>query len=197
MRDSAVMMSSTMPSAKYSCSGSPLMFWNGRTAIDGLSGSGSGGAFRRAEADAEHTGSLPAMFFSAGSPRSSTSSSSLSTRPRARGMRCRCRRAPRALQPRRDVHAVAHQVVALGARRRPDACRCAAAGRRPRRAIVSWIAMAQRSACTALANSTRKPSPVVLNSRPSCVAASGSITSVRSARTPRQRAGSSAPTMAE
>ena len=33
------MISSTMPSAKYSCSGSPLMFWNGSTAIDGLSGS--------------------------------------------------------------------------------------------------------------------------------------------------------------
>jgi hypothetical protein len=31
-------MSSTMPSAKYSCSGSALMFWNGSTAIDGLSG---------------------------------------------------------------------------------------------------------------------------------------------------------------
>jgi hypothetical protein len=26
MRDSAVMISSTIPSAKYSCSGSPLMF---------------------------------------------------------------------------------------------------------------------------------------------------------------------------
>ena len=37
MRDSPVMISSTMPSAKYSCSGSPLMFWNGSTAIDGLS----------------------------------------------------------------------------------------------------------------------------------------------------------------
>src|SRR5215475_13590502 len=35
------MMSSTMPSAKYSCSGSPLIFWNGKTAIDGLSGSAS------------------------------------------------------------------------------------------------------------------------------------------------------------
>jgi hypothetical protein len=40
MRLSAVMISSTMPSAKYSCSGSPDMFWNGSTAIDGLSGSG-------------------------------------------------------------------------------------------------------------------------------------------------------------
>ena len=34
------MISSTMPSAKYSCSGSPLIFWNGITASDGLSGSG-------------------------------------------------------------------------------------------------------------------------------------------------------------
>ena len=41
-RDSPVMMSSVRPSAKYSWSGSPLMFWNGRTAIDGLSGSESG-----------------------------------------------------------------------------------------------------------------------------------------------------------
>jgi hypothetical protein len=38
----AVMMSSTSPSAKYSCSGSPLMLVNGRTAMDGLSGSGNG-----------------------------------------------------------------------------------------------------------------------------------------------------------
>src|ERR1700726_1448843 len=43
MRESAVMISSTMPSAKYSCSGSPLILANGSTAIDGLSGSGSGG----------------------------------------------------------------------------------------------------------------------------------------------------------
>ena len=36
------MISSTMPSAKYSCSGSPLIFAKGSTAIDGLSGSGNG-----------------------------------------------------------------------------------------------------------------------------------------------------------
>jgi len=41
MRLSAVMISSTMPSAKYSCSGSPLILENGKTAIDGLSGSGN------------------------------------------------------------------------------------------------------------------------------------------------------------
>ena len=35
MRESAVMISSTMPSAKYSCSGSPLRLANGSTAIDG------------------------------------------------------------------------------------------------------------------------------------------------------------------
>ena len=38
MRDSSVMMSSAMPSEKYSCSGSPLMLVKARTAIDGLSG---------------------------------------------------------------------------------------------------------------------------------------------------------------
>ena len=41
-RDRAVMISSTIPSAKYSCSGSPLIFSNGSTAIDGLSGRGNG-----------------------------------------------------------------------------------------------------------------------------------------------------------
>jgi len=37
------MISSTMPSAKYSCSGSPLRLANGSTAIDGLSGSANSG----------------------------------------------------------------------------------------------------------------------------------------------------------
>src|SRR6266566_2861072 len=36
------MISSAIPSAKYSCSGSPLMFWNGSTAMEGLSGNGGG-----------------------------------------------------------------------------------------------------------------------------------------------------------
>jgi hypothetical protein len=42
--DGKVMTSSAMPSAKYSCSGSPLIFWIGSTAIDGLSGRASSGA---------------------------------------------------------------------------------------------------------------------------------------------------------
>src|SRR5260221_438575 len=40
--DSAVMMSSLMPSEKYSCSGSPLMLLKGSTAMAGRSGSGKG-----------------------------------------------------------------------------------------------------------------------------------------------------------
>ena len=40
--DSEVIMSSAIPSAKYSCSGSLLMFANGNTAIDGFSGNGNG-----------------------------------------------------------------------------------------------------------------------------------------------------------
>lgn len=51
MRDSPVMMSSTIPSTKYSCSGSPLMFWKGRTPIEGLSGSESAGDGFRASSD--------------------------------------------------------------------------------------------------------------------------------------------------
>src|SRR5215475_5539555 len=35
-RDNSVMMSSVIPSLKYRCSGSPLKFANGRTAIDGF-----------------------------------------------------------------------------------------------------------------------------------------------------------------
>ena len=42
--DRAVMMSSEIPSAKYSCSASPLMLAKGSTAIDGLSGNAGRGA---------------------------------------------------------------------------------------------------------------------------------------------------------
>ncbi|KJC50125.1 hypothetical protein UP06_07075 [Bradyrhizobium sp. LTSP857] len=43
MQDNPAMMFSTMPSAKYSCLGSPLKFENGSTATDGLSGNASAG----------------------------------------------------------------------------------------------------------------------------------------------------------
>jgi hypothetical protein len=76
MRDSPVVISSTIPSAKYSCSGSPLMFWNGRTTSDGLSGSGKVGR-SAAPKRTRNTRILAEMFFSSGSPRSSTSSAIL------------------------------------------------------------------------------------------------------------------------
>jgi hypothetical protein len=44
MRESPAMMSSTMPSAKYSCSGSPLRLVKGKTATEGLSGKLGGAA---------------------------------------------------------------------------------------------------------------------------------------------------------
>jgi hypothetical protein len=50
-RDNAVIMSSTTPSAKYSCSASPLMLANGSTAIDGRSGNVSAGAGTSGGAD--------------------------------------------------------------------------------------------------------------------------------------------------
>ena len=42
--DSAVIISSVIPSAKNSCSRPPVKFANGRTAMDGLSGNVSTGA---------------------------------------------------------------------------------------------------------------------------------------------------------
>jgi hypothetical protein len=70
----------------------------------------------------------------------------------------------------RDDHAIAQQIVALCdylALMHADAQLQAFSIGRNR----SWMAMAQRKACTALAKAMRKPSPVVLNSRPPCVAA--------------------------
>ena len=77
MRESAVTISSTMPSAKYSCSGSALIFANASTAIDGLSGSGSagtggaGGLLAASEARTRYTRTGRAMFLTCCSPRSS------------------------------------------------------------------------------------------------------------------------------
>src|SRR5262245_11268945 len=49
---SDVVISSTIPSTKYSCSGSPLMFWKGRTTIDGLAASAGGPSNEVATGDA-------------------------------------------------------------------------------------------------------------------------------------------------
>src|SRR5215470_17804646 len=57
-RDNSVMMSSVTPSVKYSCSGSPVMFRNGKTAMEGLSGKSSGncGAVAGAPVTSDVTG---------------------------------------------------------------------------------------------------------------------------------------------
>jgi hypothetical protein len=47
-RDSSVMMSPTMPSAKYSCSGSAFRLAKGKTAIEGLPGRARAGLVRSA-----------------------------------------------------------------------------------------------------------------------------------------------------
>ena len=53
-------ISSAMPSAKYSCSGSPDMFWNGSTAIDGLPGSARAGSARSTQGCHHQTPPPPA-----------------------------------------------------------------------------------------------------------------------------------------
>ena len=79
----SVIRSSVMPSLKYSCSASPLMFMNGSTAIDGLAGTGSepsarGALASRSGALIRNTRTGLAMFLSGRSPRSSRAISDLS-----------------------------------------------------------------------------------------------------------------------
>ncbi len=180
-RDSAVMMSSTRPSTKYSCSGSPLMFWNGSTAIDGLSGSGS--ARRRGRWLRRHrqTG-LPAPDLN----RSRNVLERLRAAVVERGIEtvahilmhaARYANASRRrdlLQAGSNVDAVAEDVVALDddvaevdADAEGDApilgypgCACSA--------IAVCTSTAQRTALTTLGNSSSRPSPVVLTMRPPC-----------------------------
>jgi hypothetical protein len=79
-RESSVMMSSVMPSEKYSCSGSSLMLVKGSTAMDGLSGSASGSARPVAAPKPSiqrHTRTGLAIFLSSCSPASSNVASTL------------------------------------------------------------------------------------------------------------------------
>src|SRR5215471_5269394 len=59
-RDSAVMISSTIPSAKYSCSGSPLRFWKDRTAMEGAHATPANGRSRGSIAGWPHLDVPPA-----------------------------------------------------------------------------------------------------------------------------------------
>ena len=174
-RDSAVMMSSMMPSAKYSCSGSPLMFWNGRTAIDGLSGSGRAASHVDAVGSGREPrgrrGSAARCSSACCSPRSTKPTSTLPARPPGRGPTRRCRRGQRsAFQAGGDIDAIAQDVVALDdnvAEIDADAeCQPVLGQHRASRSPISLDFSAQRSASTTLANSASSPSPVVLTMRP-------------------------------
>ena len=132
------------------------------------------------------------MFFSSGVPRSSTSSEifpAASSRTRAE-MQMPPGSAS-ASMPRRDVHAVAEQVVALARPRRPDAGRCEVAVRPIAQPLLDGDGAAQR--LHRAGNSASSPSPVVLKTRPPCSAISGSTTSRRSARSRASVPASSAP----
>jgi hypothetical protein len=80
----SVMMSSVMPSEKYSCSGSLDILSKGSTAMEGFSGSGNGSSMVAIPAAAEaasihcHTRIGRAMFLTSFSPKSSKLRSSRS-----------------------------------------------------------------------------------------------------------------------
>ncbi len=64
--DRSVMMSSLMPSLKYSCSASPLMLANGRTQTDSLRAAGAAVGAPGAEAEAVRSARLLTTFFQPG-----------------------------------------------------------------------------------------------------------------------------------
>src|SRR6516165_6031788 len=112
------MTSSVTPSAKNSCSGSPLTLANGSTAIDGLSGSrsdvGSGVASAYRSLATRYTRTRRAIFLSCCSPISSKHKLSL---PAASS----CTRADTQIPPglghafetNRDIHGIAKDVAVL------------------------------------------------------------------------------------
>ena len=185
------MISSTMPSAKYSCSGSPLMFWNGSTAMDGLSGSGSGigGAvdgFAGSAAepdgeDAHRPGDVLDLLLAQILERDIELVADFVAHDPADADAARL---GQPFQPRRDIDAVAEDVAVLDddvAQVDADAELDAPVLGTPafRSAIPRCTSTAQRTASTTLANSTSSPSPVVLTMRPRCSAIFGSLSSRR------------------
>jgi hypothetical protein len=161
-----------------------------------LSGNGSAGAFRRAETAAEQQGSLPLCCSARARRGRPPPAPSCRKRPRAPGTKCRCARFHQRFTGR-DDDAVTHQVVALRlhlALVLADA-QAQAVGLGMQR-VLNGSGTAQRLHRTGKLDE-KAVSPVVLNSRPSCVAASGSITLERNPRTRANVPSSSQPIMAE
>ena len=166
------------------------MFWNGRTAIDGLSGSGKRRLGRSASAALSRPDPIRAdrardifevLLAQIGEGEVEPAGRVL-LNPSGYANPARL---GQSLEPRRDIDPVAENVAILDddvALMDADAQLDAAGPLGHRRlgpAISRWTSTAQRSASTTLANSTRNPSPVVLTSRPRCAAIVGSITSAR------------------
>ena len=189
------MMSSTIPSAKYSCSGSPLMFWNASTAIEGFSGSASRGdgllparhtptsrPRRSADADFKRIDPYSARRCSSVASGQGRLTAEFEPRPHlAIGVLGKTDRAwlGDAFQPSCDVDAVAHQIaVALLdhiAEVNADRNTMRRSSGRPalRSTMPFCTSMAQRTASTTLRNSMIAPSPVRLTTRPLCAAKVG------------------------
>jgi hypothetical protein len=175
-RDSSVMMSSVRPSAKNSCSGSPLMLANGRTAIDGLAGAAAGlGAEGASPASSSTTRKARigrAMFFTVCSPRSSkptprrfpTWSRTAAATQMPPGSATSCRRAATLTpSPKMSSSSTMTSPRLIATRNRIQRAGGTSA---LRLAMRRWISTAHWTASMTLLNSTRRPSPVVLMVRP-------------------------------
>jgi hypothetical protein len=187
------MISSTMPSARYSCSGSPLILAKGSTAIDGLSASGSAGgsaaptralralpsprdprvkpgegrarevAFKSRPIDPHWTGNVLERLIAHAFQGEVEAARSVFLNAHRDADTARL---GQAFEPSRNVDAVAEDVALMDADPEFDA-----AVRKQRGIAFGYCRLqlgsaAKRSASTTLANSTKRPSPVVLTMRP-------------------------------
>ena len=190
-RDSSVMMSSVRPSAKNSCSGSPLMLANGSTAIEGLAAAVWRSRLARVprrQPAVEHDGIgadrpgdvLDRLLAEIREGELEPGADLLAHRrgdADAAGL-------GQGLEARGDVDAVAEDVVALDdhvaeidADAELDPARRRHVGVAPDHALLDLDRALDGSAT--LWNSTSMPSPVVLMIRPLFLAMEGSISSSR------------------
>ena len=187
-RLSSVMMSSVMPSEKYSCWGSPLILSKGSTATDGLSGSASVSSWRFGsleppDCDQRHTWIGAAMFLTRCSPAStktpsvlpSTSSWTLAEIRTSPGSAISSSRAAMLTPSPNRLPPSAMTSPRLTPMRRRIRRSSERSALRPSMSV--WIAIAQRTASTGLANSATTLSPALPKTRPRWSAISPSMTS--------------------
>ena len=170
------MISSTMPSAKYSCPGSPLMFLERQDRYGGAVGkyerrSPNLNTEVPAERTTRYTRTGRTMFLRAAHPILNIEGD-LAARVIEDCLRyADAPRLRQSLQPGSNVHSIAIEVSPIDdhvAEVDPDAelytflLRTSAL----RLCMPCWTSIAQPSASTTLGNSTRIPSPVVFTTRP-------------------------------